>query len=105
MVKHMGAAQRGLEMDHLIMRGVENTSFKRHELPPEAQGRKIKRVWLLLDEPHFLKNGCVAQHHVNAFLDDSTHDWEQRGDTLRYYAHSSAPGDKVDVVLYFEKSE
>lgn len=89
-------------MEHIIMRGVENTSHKRHPLPAEMHGRKIKRVWLLLDEAHFLKSRGVAQHHVNAFLDDAMHDWEQREDTLRYYAHSSAPGDKVDVVIYFE---
>jgi hypothetical protein len=87
---------------YLILRGIENSSRILHPLPEEAKGRKIDRVWLLLDEVNFTANGGVAAHHVNAFLDDRLHDWEQRGEALRYYAHSSAPGDKVDLVVYFE---
>lgn len=85
--------------EHIILRGVKN-SRKLHPLPETHRGRTISAVWLLLDEGHFLRNGD-AQHHVNAFLDDRMHDWEQRGNELRYYAHSSAMGDVVDVIIFF----
>jgi hypothetical protein len=89
-------------MQFVIMRGVRNTSHQLHDLPPEVHGRKMKRVWLLLDEENFLASGGVAKHHVNAFLDDQMHDWDQHGDKFRYYAHSSAVDDVVDIIIYFE---
>jgi hypothetical protein len=89
-------------MQYVIMRSVKNTSHQYHDLPQEVHGKTIKRVWLLLDEPKFLANNGVAIHHENAFLDDHFHDWEQKGDKLRYYAHSSAVDDVVDIIVYFE---
>jgi hypothetical protein len=80
-------------MQYVIMRSVKNTSHQYHDLPQEVHGKTIKRVWLLLDEPKFLANNGVAIHHENAFLDD---------DKLRYYAHSSAVDDVVDIIVYFE---
>lgn len=90
-----------MQKQFTIMRGVENTSFKRHPLPDELKGKTIEQVWLLLNEESLMKLG-KAVHHVNAFLDDRMHDWEQKGDTLRYYAHSSGPGEVVDLVVYFK---
>lgn len=90
---------------YLVLRAVENNSAKLVQLPAAARERKIHRVWLLYDEAKFVKMGRPA-HHVNAFLDDFGHDWAvvQRGDKtyLRYFAHSSAKGDVVDVLVEFE---
>ncbi|KVR21680.1 hypothetical protein WK13_34650 [Burkholderia ubonensis] len=87
---------------YLIMRGVKNTSRQWQPLPQEAVGRKIEKVWLLLDEAGFEKLGRPA-HHVNAFLDDHYHDWNvsKDGTSLTYHAHSSAVDDVVDVILEF----
>lgn len=88
--------------DYVICRQVENNGSKRYALPAQYAGREVKAVWLLLNEKHFYDSQGEAIHHVNAFLDDRMHDWEQRGDFLRYYAHSSAKYDVVDVIVYFE---
>jgi len=90
---------------YLVLRSVQNNSAKLVELPASARGRQVHRVWLLYDEARFNAMGKPA-HHVNAFLDDRGHDWAlvQRGDStyLRYFAHSSAKGDVVDVLVEFE---
>jgi hypothetical protein len=98
----MVSKQQEKNMQYVIMRGVKNTSFQYHPLPQEVHGKTVKRVWFLIDEAKFLANNGVAVHHQNAFLEDKYHDWEQKGDTLRYYAHSSAPDDVVDIIVYFE---
>lgn len=91
---------------YLVLRSVVNNSAKLVELPAAARERKVHRVWLLYDEAKFVAMGKPA-HHVNAFLDDRGHDWalvQREGKTyLRYYAHSSAKGDVVDVLVEFEE--
>jgi hypothetical protein len=93
----------GVKGEHIILRSIENDSRIRHALPESHKGRKIRAVWLLLDEPDFTARDGEALHHVNAFLDDIMHDWNQRGDALLYHAHSSARGDVVDLVVFFEE--
>lgn len=97
------AAQPAVAPSFVILRGVENNTAKPFPLPAESVGRKVRRVWLLLDEGHLIRTGNPV-HHVNAFMDDHLHDWELTADgkSLRYYAHSSAKGAVVDVVLEFE---
>lgn len=88
--------------EFIVVRGVENNSLKAVPLPESHKSRKIDAVFLLLNEADFTSRGGEAVHHANAFMDDRLHDWQQRGDALHYYAHSSAKGDVVDIVVYFE---
>ncbi|VWB08611.1 hypothetical protein BLA6863_00226 [Burkholderia lata] len=89
--------------EHIIMRGVVNSSHILQPLPDGYAGRKVRSVWLLLNEADFTA-AQEAIHHRNAFLDDQMHDWNQKGDALRYHAHSSARGDVVDIIIFFEES-
>jgi len=90
--------------EHIVMRGVVNNSRILHPLPDEYAGRKIRAVWLLLNETEFTATQ-EAVHHRNAFPDDLMHDWNQKGDALRYHAHSSAQGDVVDIIVFFEEAQ
>jgi len=89
--------------EHIIMRGVVNNSRILHPLPDGCAGRKIRAVWLLLNEADFTAK-YEAVHHRNAFLDDVMHDWNQKGNALRYHAHSSEQGDVVDIIVFFEEA-
>lgn len=88
--------------EHIIMRGVVNSSRIRHPLPDAYASRKVRSVWLLLNEADFVATQN-AVHFQNAFMDDLMHDWNQEKDGLRYHAHSSAAGDVVDIIVFFEE--
>lgn len=55
-----------------------------------------KRVWTLFaqmgkpDEPPALP--IVPKHHLNAFIEDRTHDWDVRNGRLIYYSRVSSGG-------------
>ncbi|WP_446333619.1 hypothetical protein ACRHQP_00780 [Burkholderia pseudomallei] len=87
--------------EHIIMRGITNSSRIRHPLPEAYANRKIRSVWLLLNEADFATTN-EAVHFRNAFMDDLMHDWNQEKGGLRYHAHSSAPGDVVDIIVFLE---
>lgn len=82
---------------YTILRQVENSSKLRIEL-----AQRPLQVWTLMDEEAFLKWGLV--HNMSAFIEDSLHDWNYQDGKLRFYGHSSAPCDKVDLVLVWQPS-
>lgn len=86
---------------YVIVRGVENNGRKWIPLPIELIGNTVQYIALLLDADGLKKYGPV--HHSNVFLDDAWHDWDVRHEKeqFRYYPHSSAMGDIVDIVIFY----
>jgi hypothetical protein len=77
---------------YTVLREFENSSRNTFPLP-----EKPLQVWTLIDEEKFLQLGLV--HNVSAFIEDSVHDWDWEDGKFRFYGHSSAKGEKVDLVL------
>lgn len=76
-----------------------------HSLPTEARGRRIQRLWTILDgaDPDKPPPADLAlQHGLTAFLEDRVHDWnvqDSRPDELRYYSRITTGG--VWIALVF----
>ena len=66
-------------------------------LGPQGRHRPIKvarsptRVWSLYQHDRHRKPAFPFQpaHHVNAFLEDTVHDYNWRGGVLHYHPHSN----------------
>jgi hypothetical protein len=81
---------------YVILRGVENS----YKIKTEVLERPLE-VWTLVDEQKFSTIGL--KHWESGFREDSMHDWDWREGALGFYGHSSAAGEKVDLVLVYEK--
>ncbi len=98
-----------------IIRGIINNSYTLLS-DIGLEGKDIKMVYTIFDEESiYMKfdpmtgkplnkslDHLLLNHHQNVFIEDRGHDWNIYGDKFKYYAHSSAMGDKVDILIEYE---
>lgn len=79
-----------------ILRQVMNNSLGTIPMP-----ERPKQVWTIISEQRFEEIGL--KHNDSAFIEDSMHDWDWRDGEFRFYPHSTARGDRVDVIIVYER--
>lgn len=86
-----------LHVIHRIRAGTQHAN----EVPQGPGGRRIARIWTIMDEDLLRQIGLV--HNRSAFLEDHIHDWRLDGNgKLHFYSRVVEIGREVDVVLDYE---
>jgi len=98
------------EGKNVIVTGLGNgDKFNISETP--MRGKRIYRVWTILDRTKLLTRYCDGKpytvgikdanpiHWTNAFIEDCVHDWTVRGDLFIFHAHSSYKGQQIDLLI------
>jgi len=98
-----------------ILRGIINNKiYTLEELG--LKNYKIKKVYTILDEENMYAkfdgetgkplnkslDNLVLQHWQTVFYEDYIHDWNTFGNNFKLGAHSSVPGDIVDLLIEYE---
>lgn len=82
---------------HTITAGTKHAN----DLPAPPPGRKLQRIWTLIDKDKLDEMGPVQ--HQSAFLEDRNHDWviNSKG-KLRYFSRVVEADSTVQIVLDYE---
>lgn len=71
-----------------------------NDIPVPPEGRKVQRVWSLMDADKLAVMGPV--HNQSAFLEDRIHDYLIINDKIQFYSRLVPTHDEVQVVFDYE---
>lgn len=87
-----------------VLVSVLSGSRHANPLPEPPPGRKIERIWTLINGEKLARLGPM--HQVSAFLEDHIHDWRlDNAGKLHFYSRLAEMNQTVQIVVDYETED